>query len=65
MKYVLMFTSRPDLDAEIDPEVMKADYKRIYGETAPKPDAVALSIDTNDTRASAVARFGRIAFVAR
>jgi len=42
-----------------------ADYKRIYGETAPKPDAVALSIDTNDTRASAVARFGRIAFVAR
>jgi hypothetical protein len=30
MKYVLMFTSRPDLDAEIDPEVMKADYKLIY-----------------------------------
>ena len=30
MKYVLMFTSRPDLDAEIDPEVMKADYKKIY-----------------------------------
>ena len=30
MKYVLMFTSRPDLDAEIDPEVMKADYQRIY-----------------------------------
>ena len=30
MKYVLMFTSRPDLDAEIDPEVMKADYAKIY-----------------------------------
>jgi hypothetical protein len=30
MKYVLMFTSRPDLDAEIDPEELKADYKRIY-----------------------------------
>jgi hypothetical protein len=25
---------------------------------------VALSIDTNDTRATAVARFGRIAFLA-
>jgi hypothetical protein len=30
MKYVLMFTSRPDLDAEIDPDVMKADYAKIY-----------------------------------
>ena len=30
MKYVLMFTSRPDLDAEIEPEVMKADYAKIY-----------------------------------
>ena len=42
-----------------------ADYRRIYGEPAPKPGAVALSIDTNDTRATAVARFGRIAFLAR
>jgi Protein of unknown function (DUF3047) len=42
-----------------------ADYRRIYGETAPRPGAVALSIDTNDTRASAAARFGRIAFLAR
>ena len=39
-----------------------ADYRRIHGETAPKPGAVALSIDTNDTRATAAARFGRIAF---
>jgi DUF3047 family protein len=39
-----------------------ADYQRVYGESAPKPGAVALSIDTNDTRASAAARFGRIAF---
>ena len=30
MKYVLMFTSRPDLDAQVDPEVMKADYAKIY-----------------------------------
>jgi len=42
-----------------------ADYRRIYGEPAPKPGAVALSIDTNDTRASAAARFGRIAFLPR
>lgn len=42
-----------------------ADYRRIYGETPPKPGAVALSIDTNDTRASAVARFGRISLLTR
>ncbi len=42
-----------------------ADYRRIYGEPAPKPGAVALSIDTNDTRASAAARFGQIAFLPR
>jgi DUF3047 family protein len=41
-----------------------ADYRRIYGEPPPAPGAVALSIDTNDTRATAVARFGRIAFLA-
>jgi hypothetical protein len=42
-----------------------ADYQRVYGEPAPRPGAVALSIDTNDTRASAEARFGRIAFLGR
>jgi hypothetical protein len=42
-----------------------ADYRRIYGEAPFKPGAVALSIDTNDTRASAAARFGRIAFLPR
>jgi Protein of unknown function (DUF3047) len=41
-----------------------ADYRRIWGEPPPPPRAVALSIDTNDTRAPAVARFGRIAFLA-
>jgi hypothetical protein len=41
-----------------------ADYRRIYRETAPRPGALALSIDTNDTHASAAARFGRIAFLA-
>jgi hypothetical protein len=42
-----------------------ADYRRIYGEAAPKPGAVALSIDTNDTHATAVTRFGRIALLTR
>ena len=42
-----------------------ADYQRVFDEPAPRPGAVALSIDTNDTRASAAARFGRIAFLGR
>ena len=41
------------------------DYRRIYGEDPEDPKAIALSIDTNDTRSSAEALFGRIAFVAR
>jgi len=42
-----------------------ADYRIVYGEAPPDPKAIALSIDTNDTRSSAEALFGRIAFVAR
>jgi hypothetical protein len=30
MKYVLMFTSRPDLDDAVDPEHAQAVYKRVY-----------------------------------
>ena len=30
MKYVLMFTSRPDLDGEVDPEAAQAVYKQVY-----------------------------------
>lgn len=30
MKYVVMFTSRPDLDASVEPERAKAVYGRIY-----------------------------------
>jgi len=30
MKYVLMFTSRPDLAANADPEAAQAVYKRVY-----------------------------------
>ena len=41
------------------------DYQKLFGETPPDPRAVALSIDTNDTRAQAEALFGRIAFTVR
>jgi DUF3047 family protein len=38
------------------------DYRRIYGEDPEDAGAVALSIDTNDTRSTAEALFGAIAF---
>ena len=38
------------------------DYRRIYGEEPEDAGAVALSIDTNDTRSAAEALFGAIAF---
>jgi hypothetical protein len=41
-----------------------ADHRRIFGEAPAAPGAVALSIDTNDTRSTAEALFGRIAFSA-
>ena len=30
MKYVLMYTSTPELDAQADPEAMQAIYQRVY-----------------------------------
>ncbi|HEV2797439.1 MAG TPA: YciI family protein [Nocardioides sp.] len=30
MKYVLMYTTRPDLAADVDPETAQAVYKRVY-----------------------------------
>ena len=41
------------------------DYRKVYGEEPENPQVIALSIDTNDTRSSAEALFGRIVFVAR
>lgn len=41
-----------------------ADYRMIFGEAPPNPRAIALSIDTNDTRSSAETLFGPIAFTA-
>jgi hypothetical protein len=41
------------------------DYRKVFDETPTDPGAVALSIDTNDTRSEAETLFGRIAFAAR
>jgi hypothetical protein len=41
------------------------DYRTIYGEEPTNPHAIALSIDTNDTRSTAETLFGRIGFISR
>lgn len=41
------------------------DYRRAYGERPDNPRAIAISIDTNDTHASAAGLLGPIAFVGR
>lgn len=38
------------------------DHRRVFGEAPDNPQALALSIDTNDTRSTAETRFARIAF---
>ncbi|HMH53401.1 MAG TPA: DUF3047 domain-containing protein [Candidatus Acidoferrum sp.] len=41
------------------------DYRRVYGERPDNPRAIAISIDTNDTHASAAGFIGSIAFTSR
>ncbi len=41
---------------------VRADYRRVFEEDAPDPEVIALSIDTNDTRAPAACVIGQIAF---
>ena len=41
-----------------------ADYRTAFGDLPPNPRAIALSIDTNDTQATAETLFGPIAFSA-
>jgi Protein of unknown function (DUF3047) len=41
------------------------DYRRVYGEQPESPRAIAISIDTNDTHASAAGLIGSIAFTGR
>jgi hypothetical protein len=44
---------------------VREDFERAYGEAPPEgPAAVSLSTDANDTRSTAAALYGRIAFVA-
>ena len=38
------------------------DFRRIYGEPPDKPNALALSIDSDDTRSNAESFIGPIAF---
>ena len=55
MKYVLMFTSRPDLSAHVDPELSQTVYKKVYewfGENGDKfvdTGAELLGIETATT----------------
>ena len=63
--FVIVRSGRAGLGAWHDERRdVAADYLRLYGEKPPAPRAVALSIDTNDTRAPAEALFGSIAFAA-
>ena len=41
MKYVIMFTSRPDLDAALPPERAEAVYGRMYGWFAENADHIS------------------------
>lgn len=41
------------------------DYRKVFGEEPEDPRAIALSIDTNDTRSVAETLFGRIVFTSR
>jgi hypothetical protein len=41
------------------------DYRKVFGEDPEDPRAIALSIDTNDTRSVAEALIGRITFTNR
>jgi hypothetical protein len=41
------------------------DYRTIHGEAPSNPHAIALSIDTNDTKSTAETLFGKIAFTSR
>src|SRR5262245_5381169 len=63
--FVLLHSGREELDRWItERRNVVGDYRRIYGEAPDNPGALALSIDTNDTRSSAEGLIGSIRFVA-
>jgi Protein of unknown function (DUF3047) len=64
--YVVLRSGREGVGAWVEERRdVAADYRKIYGGDPPDPPALALSIDTNDTRARAESLFGAIAFQGR
>jgi DUF3047 family protein len=64
--YVVLRSGREGVGAWVEERRdVAADYRRIYGAAPPDPAALALSIDTNDTRARAESLVGPIAFQSR
>lgn len=62
--FVLLHSGAEGLDRWItERRNVAADYRRIYGEAPENPGALALSIDTNDTRSAAEGLIGSIRFV--
>ena len=62
--FVLLHSGTEGLDRWItERRNVVADYRRIYGEAPENPGALALSIDTNDTRSAAEGLIGSIRFV--
>ena len=63
--FVLLHSGREEMDRWItEQRNVVEDYRRIYGEAPDNPGALALSIDSNDTRSSAEGLIGSIRFVA-
>jgi DUF3047 family protein len=66
LTYVVLRSGHEGLGAWVEERRdVAADYRKIYGSAPPNPPALALSIDTNDTRARAEGLFGAIAFQSR
>ena len=66
VSYVVLRSGREGVGAWVEEHRdVAADYRKIYGGDPPNPPALALSIDTNDTRSRAESLFGPIAFQAR
>jgi hypothetical protein len=64
--YVVLRSAREGVGAWVEERRdVAADYRKVYGAEAPSPPALALSIDTNDTRSRAESLFGAIAFQSR
>jgi len=64
--FIVVRRGEPGLGRWIDEQRNVADdYRTLFGEPPPPLPALALSIDTNDTRATAEALFGRIELRAR